>query len=537
MSKLKVLYKYNFLSFYNRFSKIFMKKGRKLSKVGLLSLSLLLGIGIYAFIILYLILFATMFAAGGVPEGIFYIPIIAISMLSLMSGLTKSNSYLFRMRDYDMLMSMPIKSSSIIISKISMMLVGNVGLSLLIWLPTAIIYSVIVETTFIFWIASFVTFIFIPLFPLIIGSFISYLFGFIPISNKAKNMLSSALYVAFIIVFIFFNMQTNPNEEDVSVQVLGMIDSLKKVYFLAPTVVLSVLGTTKQFILYNGICLILTIGFIAIVSISFRRMVYKLNYGQTKKVKKVVADNDYKSKSTLKALIKKELSMFVNYPVYILNSIIGPIMSLAMTVLMSIKLKDFSQGSYAGFNFTKEEFILVLSIMLIFSFTLQVPSSSTISVEGKSMWILKSSPVRTRDLFASKLMITFLVTVPVLLIDVIIAYCIMGGPLYIYLVLFFSPLFFITGTAFMGLYLNLCFPKFNYDNVQKVIKNSLPVVLTIFLSFALIIVLFIGLMFSITYLDIWLIIVLQLLFGLIYVVIFWLLLSTKGIKKYMNLNI
>ena len=44
-------------------------------------------------------------------------------------------------------------------------------------------------------------------------------------------------------------------------------------------------------------------------------------------------------------------------------------------------------------------------------------------------------------------------------------------------------------------------------------------------------------MFSITYLDIWLIIVLQLLFGLIYVVIFWSLLSTKGIKKYMNLNI
>ena len=111
-----------------------------------------------------------------------------------MGGVTKSNSYLFRMKDYNFLVTMPIKNSTIIISKLTTLIFEAVALSLLIGTPTMVVYYIYAPSvSSLYWVYGFIMFICLPLIPLVISSFLSFLFGFIPINSRVKNIISSII--------------------------------------------------------------------------------------------------------------------------------------------------------------------------------------------------------------------------------------------------------------------------------------------------------------------------------------------------------
>ena len=539
MNNLLTLYKYNILSFLNRINKSLFKKSKNKGKLSMLiGGALFLGIVIYAVIIFYLLVFEMMFSAGGKPEGIFYIVIIAITMLTFMGGVTKSNSYLFRMKDYNFLVAMPIKNSTIIISKLTTLIFEAVALSLLIGMPTMVVYYIYAPSvSSLYWLYGIIIFICLPLIPLVVSSFLSFLFGFIPINSRVKNVISSVIYVIFIVAFMSLYTMTDTTDENISNQVQEMISSLEKVYILGPTLILGILGNTKWFIIYASATLILMAIFIIIVSLGFNKMTNSIDKTSSKKVKSKTKSEDYKHSSPLKTLIKKELIMYLNIPAYILNTIVGPVMSVVITVVFSTKLSSFSEGTIEGIEFTKNMFVLFVTLMMIFFFTMTSTSASGISVEGKNYWIMKSSPISYKDVFLSKMFLNLLITVPFLIVDVIIAIVLLKADFYLYIGMILIPLLFVIGTTAMGLLFNIYFPKFKYDNVQKVIKNGLPVLLTMLFSFVMLVILFVSLVLSIVFINDVVAMIVLIALGLIYCSVFLLILYTKGVKRFNKIEV
>ena len=86
------------------------------------------------------------------------------------------------------------------------------------------------------------------------------------------------------------------------------------------------------------------------------------------------------------------------------------------------------------------------------------------------------------------------------------------------------------------MYLNVCYHKFDYDNVQKVIKSSMSVGLTVLFSFFIFIILFIIIVMSISLLGDIVAIIIMLLVGILYSGVFTYLLMTKGVKKYNKID-
>ena len=104
----------------------------------------------------------------------------------------------------------------------------------------------------------------------------------------------------------------------------------------------------------------------------------------------------------------------------------------------------------------------------------------SISVEGSSFYIMRSSPIPTKRLFSAKLFVNFLVgVIPATICALAIAISMMGtanAPEIIFTFLTI-PLYSLLGGN-LGLLANLLFPMMKWDNIQKPIKSSTSVVIT-----------------------------------------------------------
>ena len=99
MNNFFTLLKYSFIESFklNKLKK--KQKGLKLEY--LVALIYLL---IFAFVTLYMYIFMDMFNMAGAPEFIFLFAIVISSFITLISTITKANVYIFKTKDYELLM-------------------------------------------------------------------------------------------------------------------------------------------------------------------------------------------------------------------------------------------------------------------------------------------------------------------------------------------------------------------------------------------------------------------------------------------------
>ncbi len=493
MSNLKTILKYNLLQTFNKLFK--GKKNR--GNVAAFTLMGILGVIVLAAIFYYIYLFAYIFDASGHLEGVFYLICAVMTLVTLMSTLRKSNSILFRMKDYDLLATLPIKSKDILVSKLISLFGFNPIMFLIIGLGSMIIYSLFTPVGILFWILGSISFLLMPIIPIVIGAFIAYLFGFIPLNQKIKNLLSTALYLVFLVVMMIFYMTAfNGEETEIIAKLDKVLESLKNAYFFAPTIVSSILGNLTSALIYFGVSLILGVLFICAVSIGFNKIIDNFGLkGSNGKYK--YNEKQYVQSSQIKTLFKKEFIHYINMPNYIMNTVVGPIISIIMTTIMML---NFQSNTLEEMGVGIEYLYLILVPVYIFTFGLATTTSSSLSLEGKNFWIVKTSPVTYKEVFMSKIILGLVVYIPFLFVDMIIISIFMKSFNLNLLLVGLSILVYIVFSNVLGLYLNI--KKYNFnDEPIKAIKGSMPVLFNMLICFGLVIIEFLIITFLISLLN------------------------------------
>ena len=123
-----------------------------------------------------------------------------------------------------------------------------------------------------------------------------------------------------------------------------------------------------------------------------------------------------------------------------------------------------------------------MTIALCFLCATDVISAPSISLEGKTLWLLKSLPVTPRTILMSKVNLHLVIALPPTLIASVC--CIIALPMGAAdaaAVVLIPALMCVFG-ALLGVVTNLRFPKFDYINETAVIKNSMSVMITMFAS-------------------------------------------------------
>lgn len=517
------------------------KKNNKFKLEYLVALIYLL---VFGFVTLYMFVFTELFNEANAPDFIFLFAIVISALITFISTLTKANVYIFKTKDYELLMALPIKSSVIVACKIVSLYILNFVFTFTICAAVDISYFIVCGFDLRILLLSLLIIILLPLFPTVLSSFVAFLLGFIPLKQKTKNILSTILYVVMTVILMSsYFMMLDVTDEQFIASIGEMYQKIGKLYFLGFWAYEAIF--TKDIIkllLYILISIGSFIIYIILVGKFFKKFNGLLDNHKTKSNYNILDEKYDNSKGEIITLFQKELRMYIGFPAYILNTIVGPILSIVTAVMFALQydnIKVTIEYLFESLNIQINEniFVLLMAFVNVLFVSLVTTTASSISLEGKSIWILKTSPLKTSSIFWAKILLNLLINIPVIIINMIICGIVVKANIFITIGAMIIPIAYSFVGAFLGLYFNLLKPNFNYDNPIKPIKQDLPVLFSMLLSFVITLFGF-GTMFGlIMILDLNFVLIIEIVIALFMMIISLIILFKKGTKKYESLNL
>src|SRR5699024_10920360 len=104
-------------------------------------------------------------------------------------------------------------------------------------------------------------------------------------------------------------------------------------------------------------------------------------------------------------------------------------------------------------------------------------NASLISLEGNRLWIIKSLPLKTKDILDSKLLLHIVLCIPPAIIFSLAGIYVFSLDIVDALIVILVPVIFIVFEAIFGLLINLWKPKFDWVNETIVVKQSMAVMI------------------------------------------------------------
>lgn len=449
---------------------------------------LMIGIILYFFIVfggLFTVLFfsiSTAFIQIGLGWLYFGLMALFIFFFGFISSVFITQSQIYSAKDNELLLSMPIKTSDILLSRLLSLLMFNYGIELIVIIPGAIAYIVNGQVTVggsIFFILGFLL---LPLLILTLSAIFGWLIAYVnsKLGNNNIFMMLLTLILFGVYMYLCFTMQSNlekilANGEDIANAIQKIIPPF---YYLGDAIfnvsLLSFLIYTAWMVIpFAIIYKILSVTFIKIATtpIGYRRVKYKSKQMTVMGVRK--------------ALILKEIRHFIGEPMYMFNSGMGLILMVGGAAYLLLNKESAAQfiNGMLGSTGDLGAFICLIIGMLGASVIISAP---TISIEARTMWITQSSPVPERDALLAKADMHILITLPFVYASVAIVLGTLNLDFTSTALVAVFPAINTTFNALLGVALNIKFPRFDWVSETSAVKHGAAPMLSWLLSMAII---------------------------------------------------
>ncbi len=447
------------------------------------------------------------------------------------------NTYasLYLSKDNEMLLSMPIKSSSIITSRIILVY----GLSLLysgiVWIPTLIFYWFFGNPSVTAVIFGFLLIFIIALFVTVLTCVLGWVVALISSRLKRKNLIVVILSLAFFLGYYYICFKMTDFLGTIIKNIVLIGESVKSWGNIFYQLGNAACGKVLPMLVFSGISVVLFAVCFYVLSKSFTKIVTKAPDVKLSKAKKIKT----RQNSVERSLFNRELKRFLGSSTYMLNCGLGILFLPIIAVIVIVKrgtvkmLVDELSALIPNVE-SYVPLVIVSSVCLIVS--MNVISTPSVSLEGKNLWVLKSLPVTTRQIFDSKRKLHFWPNVlPAVLTTVVLDLCIVKMNIVDILLTVAYVVMFVYFTADIGLFFGISRVNLNWTNEAMVIKQSINVLLSILAGWVITALSVVGFYFLDKYLSIqaYLAIWIVLFSGGIYGLEHWL--KTKGTKIFNTL--
>lgn len=513
-----------------------LKTCDKKEKAKIIAMILLIGgsiaiLGIYGFNLCFYL--ADFLIKIDQAELLLIIGVIGSAFATLFTCLYKAPSYLFSSKDIEILASLPIKQSTILSSKILTLILNNYLFSSVFILIPAIVYFIKVDTSITYLPYLTILTLSTPLIPITISSILAFFITSISSKMKKNNIVLILLNVLLLvgIMAISFNLQNVVLE--IVQNSSSIIEATKKIYPPAYYFVDALKNNNATSLI---IFLTVSVASIGIFVYIFSKNFNKINSQMGEKYKV----NNYKfielkSSRPVTALLKKEAKRYFSSTIYFMNTFIGmillPIFTIAIVVVGYDKITEIL-GISSMVEMIKMQIIAVVVFCIIMTNT----TSVSISLEGKNLWILKSSPINEIDIFKSKIYLNLLLTIPIAVISFLILAIRLSFTIKSTLVVIASIILLAVFNASLGIFINLLYPKLDFTNDVLVVKRSASVIVSMISSLV-----YVGLVFFILYTigfkNIDLLLMIANIITFITILFLWRVIKTKGVELFRGLYI
>ena len=449
-------------------------------KIGFVGMAFIWSILIIMFIA-YMTVLSTAYIKMGMGEIIPSYLYVSVSIIILIFSFLKASSVIFQMNTYEMMISLPVSKSAIVISRFLTMYISNLFLSIIIMVPAMIVYAINMQPSISFYILYILGIVVLPMIPITLSTAIGAAITAISSRMKHKNIINAVLTLVFclgvMVVSSSFGSMESLTEQTVKNIAELMTEAISKVY--PPAIWFgeaAVKGDFISFIILIGVSILIFSCLVFVLQKYFMKICIALNATTAKNNYKM---QSLKSSSVLVALWKKEIKQYFSISVYVVNTIIGYILMTVTTIGLCVVGIEKVEEIMQLHNVIRVFLPFVIAIMAIIMPT----TSCSISIEGKQWWMAKTLPLSSKNIFDSKILLNLTIAAPFYIISVLFPIIAIRPSIMEAIWLVVIPAIYILFAANIGIAINIAFPKFEWDNEVKVVKQGAAVLITMLVNF------------------------------------------------------
>lgn len=449
--------------------------------------------GVIGYAAMYLVLFGIIGVLFGSIAKAICQPLLSIHMgwiywclmglVALFMGVFGSvfNTYssLYQAKDNDFLLSMPIPVSYLLLMRLSGVYAMGLLYELIVMIPTVLIW--LLHAPFTVW--GTVNVLLIPvvlsLLVLVLSVALGWLIAVLMTKVRHKNRITVVLSLLFIVAYYWIYAKAYVMLQSFLLYAENMGRHLRIALYPLYQMGLAAEGNVLAMLIFMSMSVLVLLFAYWVLSNSFLKLVT----ADRGAVKAVYREQTVKAVSVNRALLQKEFRRFTGSANYMLNCGLGIVLMPASAVLLVWKAETLRPL----FSLCSAELLSLLAIAAVCSMTaMNDMTAPSISLEGKSLWILQSFPVSGRQVLGAKLKMHLLLTVIPAIAPVLAAEWLFRPTPFYAVTLPLTVLLFILLLAAMGLFLNLKMPNFHWTSEVIPIKQSVPVSMTLLGGLALV---------------------------------------------------
>jgi len=409
---------------------------------------------------------------------------LTILPISFLFTLLKTNGYLFAFKEYDMLMSLPFPTKSVVGAKFLYMYIKSLPWILSISISMLVGYGIFASPALYVYPLWLILTLVLPLPAMIIASAFGVVIAAIGSRFRHKQLIQAFFTFVFVILIFVLRfaveaMVRDDQTDEVLYSIADAIDSAK-VYLPSASwfEAAIVKGSIPCILLLIGLAILLFEVFIIFVGKYYRQINSRLMTGSARKNFRMKAQG---VKSIPNSIAFKEFKLFTGSVIYLTNAGLGELFVVITSIaLFFVDVNSVISSITSGSPLTKENLIPAIPIILYFFLGMVATTACSYSLEGKNLWILKSLPIKMTDVMKGKMLFNMYLTVPFGIFGCI-CYGINFGADAISILL--SILCIIALCAFstaLGMFVNMNHPRFDWTNEVEVVKQGASVAIYLF---------------------------------------------------------
>ncbi|MBQ4062492.1 MAG: hypothetical protein IJD14_06555 [Christensenellaceae bacterium] len=408
---------------------------------------------------------------------------IIATVLGIIGSVFTTYTGLYQAKDNELLLSMPIKPSIILLMRMITLYAVTWFFEALVLIPATVVYTVLGfggVTSVIF---SIIMIFVLPFFALAVSCILGWLIALAAGKIKNKSFVTVALSLAFIAAYWFVYTKALSSFSTFFLYTDKIGGVVKGYIYPFYQMGLAMQGKIIPLLIFTAMTAALFLVVYYLLSVSFLKLITTKKGFSAPKYR----EKKMKHSSVSYALLRRELVRFVGNPTYLLNCGLGTLIVLALTVFAVIKA-DYINSFIPMLALIPFDIVGMLPLLLAGALSsmsgLAVSTAPSVSLEGNTLWLIRSMPTSSWQILKAKLdMHTVISTLPTVISVVIIGIVLRLSAFGIIFASLFSIVY-LTLCGAVGLLMNLKFTDLNWTNQAVPVKQGISVLFTMLIGFA-----------------------------------------------------
>lgn len=440
-----------------------------------------------ALVVAAVVLFASAYSAGvaqglvqiGLAEAVPLVAVLVGAIAGAVAAFLKTNGVLFGFKDYDLVMSLPVPTSSVVLSRIASLYAMSLLFGVLVMVPAFAVYASAAGVSAVGVACVALSIVLAPLLPLAAAVVLAVLIAAVSSRFKHANVAVIVLTLAATLAAVFGSFALSGQSDDLAaLSALGaqLTGQLAAIFPPAAWATAGIVqGDLVQFAAFAAVNIAAAAAVFALVVRLFVPVNSLLMSSRPRGTFSFDGDKGAGAKSStpFRALMVKELRLFT--PIYFMNACIGYVLVLVAAVAVAVGSAtgmlslDLLPPAYAPFVGA------LLPWALAFFCAISSTTAASVSLEGSARWLMLTAPVSPATVLGAKVAVNLAIAVQCLAVSAVLMAVSLPLDALSVAALFAVPLAASMLAACLGLALDARSPKYDWTSVYEPVKRGVPV--------------------------------------------------------------